>query len=126
MSIDRVNCYVVSCDTCGIAYNQTGGDGYIVHFDGPDDAIAAISDCGWTLTENGDPRCLSCTADIRCARNGHDYGPWYPCHCNGCIPDHARFGCGLIRFCEEDGCGHSERTTVAQLPTTTEPATPGC
>ncbi len=123
MTIRRVHCYVVTCDTCRTAFDHTGAD-YIVHFDTPDEAISNVTEHGWTLTEAGDPMCDRCTADIRCARNGHDYSPWYPCACHGQIPEHAVFGCGLFRFCHD--CADHETATLAQLPTIEEPHAFGC
>jgi hypothetical protein len=123
MSIDRVHCYIVSCDDCRQRFDETGVD-YVVHFDTPDEAIGYITEHGWTLTENGAPRCNRCTASIRCGRDGHDYSPWHPCACQGHIPDHALFGCGLFRYCHT--CDHHEIATLAQLPTVEEPHAFGC
>lgn len=123
MSINRITCYIVTCTDCRTVFDETGSD-LIVHFDTPDQAIAYVTEHGWTFTDAGDPRCHRCTTHIRCARDGHDYSPWHPCHCRGQIPDHALFGCGLFRFCHD--CAHHETATLATLPTTAEPHTFGC
>ncbi|QYN36252.1 hypothetical protein K1T35_02660 [Pseudonocardia sp. DSM 110487] len=122
MSIDHTRCYVVTCDTCRTTFDETGAD-YVVHFDTPDEAIGYITEHGWTLTDSGEPRCLRCTARIGCDRDGHDFSLWHPCACNGRIPDHALYGCGLLRFCF--ACDHHETATLATLPTTAEPHTFG-
>jgi hypothetical protein len=124
VSIQRITCYMVTCDDCRTGFDEPGAD-YVVHFDTPDDALGYITECGWELTESGSPICHHCAADRRCSRDGHQFSQWHPCACRGAIPDHALFGCGLFRFCQRDGCGHIENRTLAQLPTTQEPTTPG-
>lgn len=124
MSIDRTACYVVTCDHCRALFDQDAD--YVVHFDTEDDAIAFITEHGWTLTTTGGPICHSCTALIVCGRDGHQYSDWFPCACHGAMPEHALFGCGLFRICWRDGCEHTETRTLAQLPTVEEPTTPGC
>jgi hypothetical protein len=122
VSIDRVHCYIVSCDDCRRQFDETGAD-YVVHFDTADDATTYVTEHGWTLTENGDPRCTRCTARLHCDRDGHDYSPWHPCACQGRVPDHALYGCGLFRFCHD--CDHHETASLADLPTVEEPHTFG-
>jgi len=115
--IRRITCYSITCTVCRTSYEE---DDREVHFESADDAISAVTQhAGWTLTEAGNPVCHRCTADIRCARDGHDYSPWYPCACHGRIPDHALFGCGMFRFCHD--CDHHETATLATLPTIEEP-----
>jgi hypothetical protein len=121
MSIDRVHCYVVICDRCRTTFDETNDR--IIHFDTPDEAILYITQDGWTLTENGEPRCRRCTGRAICSRDGHDYGPWHPCYCNGQILEHAIHGCGMFRYCNE--CDHHETATLATLPTIEEPHTFG-
>jgi hypothetical protein len=116
---------MVTCDTCRATFDEAGAD-YVVHFDTEDDAIRYITEHGWQLTDTGDPICFRCAATALCARDGHQYSEWTPCACHGAIPDHALFGCGLFRICWRDGCEHYETRTLAQLPTTQEPTTPGC
>ena len=121
MSIDHTRCYIVTCGACRTTFDDAGD--YIVHFTSPDEAVRYITEHGWTLTDTGDPRCHRCTATIRCAREGHDFSPWYPCACHGAIPDHALYGCGLFRFCHD--CDHTDTATLADLPTVEEPHTFG-
>jgi hypothetical protein len=114
MSIRAVTCYIVACD----------GE---IHFDSPDYAIRyVVNHYGWQLTDTGDPVCHRCAAAALCARDGHQYSEWTPCACHGLVPDYALFGCGLLRACLRDGCEQLEERTLAQLPTTQEPTTPGC
>jgi len=60
-----------------------------------------------------------------CLTDGHDYGPWIPCPCEGLIPAHEIHGCGLFRICRREGCGHHDDCDLASLPTIDEPTTPG-
>jgi hypothetical protein len=122
MSIERTRCYIVTCDTCHTTFDETGAD-YVVHFDTPDEAIGYITEHGWTLTDTGEPRCHRCTTASHCARDGHDYTHWHPCACQGHIPDHTLYGCGLFRYCRD--CDHHETATLADLPTVEEPHTFG-
>ena len=123
MSIDRRHCYVVACDACRAAFEHD--DGYIPHFDTADTAIDAAADAGWHLDTDGRLYCPRCLALAYCATDGHDYSPWMPCACKGAHPDHALWGCGLVRICWRTGCAHTETATLATLPTTDEPHTPG-
>ena len=124
MSIDRRPCYVVSCDACR-ADLHSDDEGYIPHFDTADAAIGHAADDGWHLDIDGHLYCPTCIAVARCLTDGHDYTPWMPCCCNGSHPDHALFGCGLLRYCQRDGCDAADSATLATLPTTDEPHTPG-
>jgi hypothetical protein len=122
MSIQRVDCYLISCSICRSPYETNDG---AILFWSADEALSYVTEHdGWTVTESGNPICSSCTAGLRCARDGHDYSPWHPCHCAGRIPEHALFGCGLFRFCHD--CDHHENATLATLPTIEDPRAFGC
>ena len=122
MSVQKLTCYVITCDTCRIQFDQAGED-YIVHFDTADAAIAYAAEHGWAITETGDLICPHCWAVDLCGRLGHLWGAWIPCDCGGEITRHATNGCGLIRRCDQ--CDHHEYTTLADLPTIDEPTSPG-
>jgi hypothetical protein len=123
MSIQPITCYVVNCAACRTPFDDDNGE---IYFATPDDAIRYITAYGWVLTEAGHPICQRCTATALCRRHGHHFTDRTPCGCLGAIPDHALFGCGLFRVCLREGCGHLEDRTLAQLPTTQQPTTPGC
>jgi hypothetical protein len=120
VSIDRVICHVVTRDACGLGPEYHDG-GYTPHFDTADAALAAALDLGWRLDSDGAVFCNNCLDIATCLAEGHDYGPWEPCWCHGRLPDHALGGFGLFRTCRRDGCGDSDFTDLAHLPTTDEP-----
>ena len=120
MSIERRICYVVACDACR-AELQNDDEGYIPHFDTSDAATNAAVDEGWHVDVDGRLYCPRCIAIAWCLTDGHDYTVWMPCICQGRHPDHALFGCGLLRYCQRDGCDAAETATLATLPTTDEP-----
>ncbi|MGI5131619.1 hypothetical protein ACQEVB_32780 [Pseudonocardia sp. CA-107938] len=131
MSIESHRCYVLTCDTCNYVCDTDGDAGYIVHFDTPDEALDHVAADGWTVTEDGLIHCPRCTAIRECGTHGHQLSDWHPCYCQGRIPDHALFGCGLFRFCHRPGCDHLDTADLHSLPVADEPtrpgpATPGC
>ena len=124
MSIRRLTCHFVSCDACRTGL-QDDDEGFIPHFDTPEAATDFAADAGWHVDIDGHLYCPRCIATVRCVTDGHDYTPWMPCVCRGRRPDHALFGCGLLRYCQRGGCDAAEAATLATLPTTDEPTTPG-
>lgn len=124
MSINSRRCYVVTCDACRTGLEDRD-EGFIPHFDTEDAALAYALDDGWHIDVDGHLYCRRCVAIAWCLTDGHDYTPWMPCACQGAYPDHALWGCGLLRYCQRDGCDHAESATLASLPTTDEPTTPG-
>jgi hypothetical protein len=124
MSIRRTTCYVVSCDACRNGLEDRDG-GYTPHFDTEDTALTAALDLGWRIDTDGAVYCGHCVDIATCLAEGHDYGPWTPCYCRGRFPDHALWGCGLFRTCRRDGCGYTDTSDLAHLPTTDEPHAPG-
>jgi hypothetical protein len=121
VSIYPITCYIARCDECRLAYDETG-DGYVAHFADRDNALAVITDVGWSVDVNGTIVCPRCF----CRRRGHDYSPWIVCFCNGSVIEHALNGCGFYRDCRHNGCDFYEFATLAELPTIDEPAAPGC
>ncbi|MDT0351664.1 cryptochrome/photolyase family protein [Pseudonocardia charpentierae] len=69
--------------------------------------------------------CCSARTAVELASVATFLPPWMPCVCEGRNPDHALFGCGLLRYCQRDGCDAAEAATLANLPTTDEPRAPG-
>jgi hypothetical protein len=124
MSIDRRTCYVVNCDACRIGLEDLD-EAFIPHFDSPDAANEHAAEKGWHVDIDGNLYCPRCLALARCRTDGHDLTVWMPCVCEGSHPDHALWGCGLLRYCQRDGCQHAETATLATLPTTDEPHTFG-
>ena len=124
MTIQRHRCYTVACDACRTSLEDRH-EGYLPHFDTEDTAIASALEQGWRIDTDGNLYCQRCLDLARCLTDGHDYGPWIPCHCHGRIPDHALWGCGLFRTCQRDGCAITEDTDLAHLPTTDEPTSFG-
>jgi hypothetical protein len=125
MSIDRVHCYIVTCDDCRRQFDETGAD-YVVHFDTGNEAENYITENGWLITTDGRHLCQRCFIHHLCHHTGHVWGPWIPCHCKGSVPGHHLHGCGLFRLCLRDGCNHHQDTTFADLPTVEEPHAFGC
>ena len=124
MSVLRVTCHVAECDACRASL-EDHDEAYVPHFDTTDAAIDAAVDQGWILDHDGTLYCPRCVALARCTSDGHDFTPWMPCVCQGSHPDHALWGCGLLRYCERLGCQHAESATLATLPTTDEPTSFG-
>jgi hypothetical protein len=120
MSIERQCCYLVVCDSCRASHGEPDSE-IVLHFDTPDTAIADAIDAGWQIDTDGHLLCHRCVASAHCTQVGHDYTPWMPCACEGAYPDHALWGCGLLRYCQRTGCEHAESATLAALPTTDEP-----
>ena len=124
MSLESHRCYVMACDACRTGLHDPDGD-YTLHFDTADDATDYALTQGWQLDTDGRTYCHRCLAVARCLTDGHDYTPWMPCICKGRHPDHALFGCPLLRYCQRHGCDAAETATLATLPTTDEPHTFG-
>jgi len=124
MSTERHTCYTVSCDACRSGLEDRD-EGFTPHFDTEDAAIGSAADDGWHVDIDGHLYCPRCIAAVHCLTDGHDYGPWIPCHCAGRVPGHDTHGCGLFRSCCRDGCDFYEDTDLAHLPTTTDPPLPG-
>jgi hypothetical protein len=122
MSVEHSICHVVVCDACRGLLDD-GTDGFIPHFDTADTALDAALQQGWSVDTDGRTYCHPCVALARCLTDGHTYGPWIPCHCQGRIPGHDTTGCGLFRSCQH--CGQHDDTDLAHLPTTPEPHVPG-
>ena len=120
MSIRRIKCYVVTCDTCR---EMCTGIDMDLHFGGPDEATTFITAWGWTVSESGHIHCPTCSAQILCTTLGHLWGPWHCCACKGAIPHHVLYGCPLLRSCEQ--CDLTQESDLAHLPTTDEPTIPG-
>jgi hypothetical protein len=120
VSTESHRCYLLSCDHCATGYAEDTA-GYVLHFDTPDDAIEHAEGAGWRLTGTGDIHCPRCVTHFECTHNGHALSDWMVCACRGVIPDHARFGCGLFRFCQREHCDHYVTATLAALPETHEP-----
>jgi hypothetical protein len=124
MSIRRLACFAVSCDACRTDLGDRDGD-YTLYFDTEDDALTAALELGWRIDTDGALFCSPCIDVLACVADGHDYGPWIPCHCHGRLPGHDLWGCGLFRTCRRDGCGDTDITDLAHLPTTDEPTPSG-
>jgi hypothetical protein len=124
MSIERVHCYIVTCDDCRQQFDETVD--YVVHFDTEDEATNYITDNGWLITPDGKHLCQRCWTRFLCEHAGHTWDVWMPCRCNGSVPAHSINGCGLFRHCTRDGCGEYEYTALADIPTVEEPHTFGC
>lgn len=122
MSTHSVTCHIATCDSCRVDLTVEDG-GYTPHYDTPTQAVDEAVTAGWVITDTGDLLCHRCWAVHLCTQLGHLWTPWEPCRCRTAIPAHAENGCGLIRFCEQ--CGHVESSSLADLPTTDEPAHPG-
>ena len=108
------------CDACRRELEDPDND-FVPHFDTADAATDYALHVGWQLDTDGHTYCHRCVATARCLTDGHDYTVWMPCICRGRHPDHALFGCGLLRYCQRDGCDAAETATLATLPTTDEP-----
>ena len=124
MSAEQQTCWVLACDACR-THLQDPDEDYTLHFDTLDAATDYALTVGWQLDTDGHAWCHRCVAIAVCLTDGHDYTPWMPCACNGTHPDHALWGCGLLRYCQRHGCDAAETATLATLPTTDEPTTPG-
>ncbi len=124
MSIHQHRCYSVACDACRAALEDPE-EGYIPYFDTDDAATAAALERGWRIDSDGALFCDRCVARATCLTDGHDMTVWMPCVCHGSHPDHALWGCGLLRYCQRTGCDHAEAATLASLPTTDEPHASG-
>ena len=124
MSAEQRVCWVLVCDSCRTDLEDPDND-YVPHFDTLDAATDYALTVGWQLDADGHAWCRSCVVIATCVTDGHDYTPWMPCVCQGREADHALFGCGLLRYCQRDGCDAAEAATLATLPTTDEPHTPG-
>jgi hypothetical protein len=121
MSFYEEKCYVVVCDGCGIAFDESAGNG-IVHFDTRESGEAYVTEEGdWLITVDGQHMCECCFARYACNLTGHLYTDWQPCACQGTIPGHDTHGCGLWRACHRRGCLFHEDATLAQIPTIDEP-----
>ena len=124
MSAEHRICWVLVCDTCRDQL-QDPDEEFVPHFDTVDDATEHALTVGWLLDTDGHTYCHRCVATATCLDQGHDYTPWMPCACHGAHPDHALWGCGLLRYCQRSGCDAAEAATLATLPTTDEPTTFG-
>ncbi len=124
MSLQRHRCYTLVCDACRRQLEDPVED-FVPHFDTADVAFDYAHAQGWQVDTDGATYCHRCVAIATCLDRGHDYTPWMPCACQGSHPDHALFGCGLLRYCQTDGCDAAEAATLASLPTTDEPRAPG-
>ena len=124
MGLQRLRCYSMVCDACRRPLEDRDND-FVPHFDTPADATDYAQILGWQLDIDGTTYCHRCVAIATCLTDGHDYTPWMPCACQGRHPDHALFGCGLLRYCQTDGCDAAETATLATLPTIDEPRAPG-
>ena len=124
MSIRRIHCFTVTCDACRLGPEDPDG-GFIPHFDTEDAALTNALDQGWRIDTDGALYCAHCLDIATCVAEGHDYGPWTPCACRSLLPDHALWGCGLVRTCRREHCGDSDFTDLAHLPTTDEPTSFG-
>ena len=124
MSVQRHSCFTLACDACRSPFEERE-EQILPHFDTTDAAIAHAVEAGWHLDEDGNLYCDRCIAIATCVAEGHDLTPWMPCVCRGEHPDHALWGCGLLRYCERPGCDHAEQATLASLPTTDEPTSFG-
>ena len=113
MSAEHRICWVLVCDACRGELEYPDGD-YTPHFD-------VALELGWQLDTDGRTYCHRCVAIAVCLTDGHDLTVWMPCVCHGSHPDHALWGCGLLRYCERPGCDHAESATLATLPTTDGP-----
>ena len=119
MSAEQRICWVLVCDTCRTDLEDPDND-YVPHFDTLDAATDYAHRVGWQLDTDGRIVCDRCTATAACTVRGHDFTPWRPCACQARIPDHALFGCGLLRTCHR--CDTAPKpATLAALPTTDEP-----
>ncbi len=124
MSAEHRICWVLVCDGCRTELYDPDGE-FVPHFDTEDTALAYALDRGWRIDTVGALFCDRCIALALCVADGHDYTPWLPCACQGSHPDHALWGCGLLRYCQRTGCDHAESATLASLPTTDEPTSFG-
>jgi len=124
MSAEHRICWVLVCDTCRDQLLDPDEE-FVPHFDTVDDATEHALTQGWLLDTDGHTSCHRCVATATCLDEGHDFTPWMPCACHGAHPDHALWGCGLLRYCQRRGCDHAESATLATLPTTDEPTTFG-
>ena len=120
MSAEHRICWVLVCDACRGELEYPDED-YTPHFDNVDQATDVALELGWQLDTDGHTYCHRCVAIAVCLNDGHDLTVWMPCVCQGSHPDHALWGCGLLRYCERPGCDHAEAATLATLPTTDEP-----
>ena len=113
--IRRIACFLVECDTCRASLDDQT-EGYTLHFDEDEQALIHLIEGGWTVTTDGHLRCADCTAEHTCDAEGHQWGPWKVCACQGSIPAHQTSGCGLFRVCHR--CAIGDDTSLDRLPIT--------
>lgn len=105
-------CAEVLCDDCDDGC-WVDGEGGIPHWASLAEAIAYLTDTGWTLPPagraGGPVVCPACTARRICADQGHTWLPPAACRCQGRLPAHRQHGCRAWRDCAM--CGYFEEIT---------------
>lgn len=126
MSIDKVTCLVVKCDSCGDGWDSVYDDRGTPHFIdvqeaekyafAPRDPEEGDSGAGF-VRDGAAVFCHECANKRLCASQGHDWREWRPCYCGGRIEGHRVVG-AEVRYCERTGCPATEQRER------TEPCTP--
>ena len=114
MSAEHRICWVLVCDTCR-AELQDPNEDTVPHFDTIDAATDHALGLGWQFDTDGHTYCHRCVAIATCRTVGHDFTPWLPCICQGAHPDHALWGCGLLRFLPAPRLRH-RRVSDSRVP----------
>lgn len=70
-------CIVVSCRTCDRVYGDEE-EGVTVHFTSTVEAVKAITEASWWITQQG-IQCQYCAAAEACLQLGHAWQEWKPC-----------------------------------------------
>lgn len=83
--ISQTTCFVIGCDECGMDMYDASEWG-TPHYDSEAEALAQIKPCSegddgdaLILHRQGDRvLCTKCAHEADCARDGHQWGDWYP------------------------------------------------
>ena len=102
MSIQRVTCYIVTCDECRTAFDETAD--YIVYFDSEDEAIRYVIEHGWVHHRDRQPDLPPLHRHRALPTRRPPLQRLDALRLPRRHPDHALFGCGLFRICWRDGC----------------------
>lgn len=90
MTIKTTTCALLVCDAAADCdwEEREQAEGFVPHFDSPAAALAYAADCDWQVDAENRLTCPYHVTAALCAAQGHDWGSWHLCCCNGRIVEH--------------------------------------